>query len=125
MQILQGELYLLLGNFRRYFMAAPLEIPNKAGVQSRILPVGVDATNELKTPQNIFDVGWYEGSAKPGSYYSALLLNGHVSGPTKPGFFAKLQKLAVGDIVTVECGDGQQFNYRVISKETDSAVCES
>jgi sortase (surface protein transpeptidase) len=92
----------------------------KIGVEARVLRLGVKANNELKAPSNIFDAGWYEGSAKPGEA-GAVLLDGHVSGPTRQGVFYKAKTLQAGDRITIERGDGTVFNYRVHSLKTSDA----
>ncbi len=89
----------------------------KIGANNRVVSVGVKANNELKTPGNVFDVGWYENSSKPGQP-GATLLDAHVHGPTKPGAFYNLKILTEGDEVEIERGDGKRIKYRVVSKET-------
>ena len=91
---------------------------NKLGIsKARILPMGVNAKGELATPNNIFDVGWYEASGKPGQG-GTMIIDGHNGGPHVLGVFKNLPDLAEGDIVTVERGDGLVFNYRVVENET-------
>lgn len=86
----------------------------KIGVRnSRVLPMGVNISGELDTPRNIFDVGWYEGSGKPGQG-STMVIDGHNGGPHVHGVFKKLPDLAEGDIVKIERGDGKIFEYRVV-----------
>jgi hypothetical protein len=64
---------------------------NALGVQNaRVLSMGVKPDNELDTPANIHDAGWYKKSALPGSGSGALLLDGHNGGPTMDGIFKKL-----------------------------------
>lgn len=89
----------------------------KIGVEARVLRLGVRANNQLGAPPNIFDAGWYEASSKPGEG-GAVVIDGHVSGPTKPGVFHKLDKLATGDKITVERGDGNVISYTVVTKRT-------
>lgn len=90
---------------------------NKLGIsKARILPMGVNAKGELATPNNIFDVGWYEASGKPGQG-GTMIIDGHNGGPHVVGVFKNLPNLAEGDIVTVERGDGLIFNYRVVENE--------
>ena len=91
---------------------------SKLGIgKTRILPMGVNANGELATPNNIFDVGWYEASGKPGEG-GTLIIDGHNGGPHVLGVFKNLPDLAEGDIITVERGDGTVFNYRVVENET-------
>jgi LPXTG-site transpeptidase (sortase) family protein len=88
----------------------------KLGVVSRVFPMGVTEDNQLKAPSNIFDVGWYNKSAKPGKNGTALM-DAHVSGPTRGGAFHGLKRLEKGDIIEVERGDGAIFRYSVVAKE--------
>lgn len=89
----------------------------KLGVEARVLRLGVKSNNELKAPANIYDAAWYEGSAKPGEE-GAVLMNGHVHGPTQPGVFFGLKKLKSGDKITIERGDGKVFSYHVVKLQT-------
>lgn len=87
---------------------------NRIGVKARILNMGVDSTGALNAPGNVYDTGWYNQSSKPGQA-GAMLIDGHVHGPTAKGAFYELKNLAVDDQIEVERGDGQKFNYRVVS----------
>ena len=92
----------------RYLSISKLGI-NKA----RILAMGVNAKGELDTPRNIFDVGWYEASGKPGMNGTAII-DGHNGGPHVHGVFKNLPDLAVGDEIVIERGDGVVFKYKVV-----------
>ena len=86
----------------------------KLGVKkSRVLPMGVNMSGELDTPRNIFDVGWYEGSGKPGQG-GTMIIDGHNGGPHVHGVFKDLPSLTKGDIIQVERGDGAIFKYKVV-----------
>jgi len=89
----------------------------KLGVKARIMPLGVTASNKLKAPSNVYDVGWYNSSALPGQA-GAMLLDGHVSSWSTAGVFKNLHKLSAGDIISVERGDGQKLQYKVVKSET-------
>lgn len=86
-------------------------------VKARVLSMGVKANNEVKTPSNIYDAGWFEGSAKPGEL-GAVFINGHVHGPTIPGVFVGLKKMQAGDKIKIERGDGKVFTYSVVKTQT-------
>lgn len=90
---------------------------NKIDVAARILPMGVNPDNSMQVPINIFDSGWYTGSAKPGTS-GAVVVNAHASGPTRQGLFAYLDTLEQGDEIAIERGDGTRFTYRVTHMET-------
>jgi len=93
-----------------------LSIP-KLGINARVLRLGVKTNGEIKTPSNIYDAGWYDGSAKPGEP-GALFIDGHVHGPTLPGVFVGLKKLVAGDKITLRRGDGQVFSYHVVKSQS-------
>ncbi|RYC75209.1 class F sortase [Candidatus Nanosyncoccus alces] len=96
----------------------------KLGInKARILPMGVNDKGELDTPNNIFDVGWYEASGKPG-LGGTMIIDGHNGGPHVLGVFKSLPSLAEGDIITVERGDGVIYNYKVV-ESTTVALSES
>ena len=98
----------------RYLSISKLGI-NKA----RILAMGVNAKGELDTPRNIFDVGWYEASGKPGLGGTAII-DGHNGGPHVHGVFKNLPSLVTGDIIEIERGDGVVFRYSVIENNAIS-----
>lgn len=88
-----------------------IRIP-KNDTEARVLALAIAPTGALKAPGNIFDAGWYKDSARPGEA-GAMVVDGHVSGPTKPGIFKNLGKLVKGDKIEIERGDGQKFVYTV------------
>jgi LPXTG-site transpeptidase (sortase) family protein len=89
----------------------------KIGVEAKVLSLSIGANNQLRAPASIFDAGWYNGSALPGES-GAVLIDGHVHGPTKPGVFVGLKKLKTGDAITLERGDGKVFTYRVAKMQS-------
>ena len=96
----------------RYLSIDSLGISN-----ARVLPMGINAAGELSTPNNIFDVGWYYSSGKPGQG-GTLLIDGHNGGPHVQGVFKDLPGLGEGDIVRIERGDGQIFRYSVVENKS-------
>lgn len=92
----------------RYLTIERLDIHN-----ARILPMGINNKGELSTPNNIFDVGWYFNSSKPGKG-GTLLIDGHNGGPHVQGVFKALPSLSEGDIIVIERGDGVIFRYSVV-----------
>ena len=92
----------------RYLTIERLDIYN-----ARILPMGINEKGELSTPNNIFDVGWYFNSSKPGGG-GTLVIDGHNGGPHVQGVFKALPSLSEGDIVMIERGDGTIFRYSVV-----------
>jgi sortase (surface protein transpeptidase) len=88
----------------------------KLSIKAMIKPMGVTADNRIEAPRSAYDVGWYNGSAKPGQA-GAMFLDGHVSAGRTPGIFYDLKNLIIGDTFTLERGDGQTFTYRVVKAE--------
>ncbi|MGB3023894.1 MAG: class F sortase [Candidatus Saccharimonadales bacterium] len=104
----------------RYVVAPNLpriiSIPS-LGVSARVTQVGVDKNNAMRVPANIYDAAWYNGSntlGQPG----AVVINGHVSGPTAHGVFYSLKNIKNDQQIIVERGDGQKFIYVVRRVET-------
>lgn len=97
-----------------------LSIPSLGINKSRIMKVGVTTNRELDTPRNIHDTGWYEKSSHPGEDSAAVLIDGHNGGPTKGGVFENLDKLQVGDVITIERGDGRLVSYEVVKNTSIS-----
>lgn len=96
-------------------MPRVLSIPS-INVKARVIPMSLNADRSVQSPVNIFDSGWYDGSAKPGEDGTAFI-DGHASGATRMGLFAYLDQLENGDEVKIEKGDGSTLTYRVVHKE--------
>lgn len=92
-----------------------LNIP-KLGVHARVLSLGILNNGALATPNNVFDVGWYNESTLPGQP-GAMLIDGHVSSWTSHGVFYGIKKLVSGDEIQVVRGDGTVFNYQVVRNQ--------
>ncbi len=103
--------YTVAADRPRYLSIEKLNIAN-----ARVLAMGVNTSGELDTPRNIFDVGWYDGSGKPGQG-GTMVIDGHNGGPHVYGVFKDLPNLAIGEIITIERGDGVKYNYRVVENE--------
>ncbi len=89
----------------------------KLNLKARVLPLSVNTDGSLQAPLNIYDSGWYTGSAKPGAV-GATFIDAHASGPTREGLFAYLDTLNKGDELSVELGDGKVLTYRVVHTES-------
>jgi hypothetical protein len=96
-----------------------LKIP-RISLEARIKRVGISLSGEPIATGNIFDVGWFESGGKPG-IDKAVLLNGHVAGPSKDGIFAQLRNLVPGDTIQLERGDGMELTYTVVKVQEYSS----
>lgn len=90
-----------------------LTIPYLGIYNARIVELGLKGQNEMATPYNIYDVGWYTGTGSviPGQR-GVSVLNAH-GGNLGYGIFRNLPKLPVGESIKIEMGDGRIFNYIV------------
>lgn len=100
-----------------------LTIPYLGIYNRRIVELGLKGQNEMATPYNIYDVGWYTGSALPGQK-GATVFNAH-GGDLGYGVFRTLPKLPVGETFTIEMGDGRILTYRVVESATKSLGAEA
>lgn len=90
----------------------------KAKIDSRVFGAGLKDGNQLDPPKNVFDVSWYDKSAKPGSGSGAVLLNGYERGIQKNGALYSLNTLVQGDQIIIERGDGQHITYEVVQTQS-------
>ena len=104
--------YTVAADRPRYLTVERLGVKN-----ARILPMSVNKNGELDTPRNIFDVGWYDNSSKPGQG-GTIVIDGHNGGPHVRGVFKDLPILAKGDVIKIERGDGAVFKYKVVENKT-------
>jgi LPXTG-site transpeptidase (sortase) family protein len=99
------------------FVPERLTLPG--GARAQVLPAST-VNGELKVPERVQHVGWWDGSAYAGDPFGNTVIAGHVDSATEGiGFFARLLKVRKGDVVTVRDGSHAQ-RYRV-SKVTTVA----
>ncbi len=101
-------------------VAAPqaLKIP-AIGTESSLVPLGLTAEGQHEVPplEQQYQAGWFEPGPEPGQNGPAIIL-GHVNGNGKPGVFAHLADVEVGDDVVV---DGRVFRvYEVLAADKDA-----
>jgi len=104
--------YAVAPNLPRYIDIARLS------VHARIKSMGVNSKNQLQSPGNVYDAGWYNASAQPGQP-GAMLVDGHISSWTTQGVFYGLNKLVAGDVINITRGDSKVFTYKVVKTEVD------
>ncbi|HEU4966488.1 MAG TPA: class F sortase [Candidatus Saccharimonadales bacterium] len=93
-----------------------ISIPAIGVAKARVVRLGVMKDSAIATPDNIFDTGWYSGSAKPGQP-GAMFIYGHVSSWTASGVFYDLHKLRPDDAIIITRGDNTVFSYRVVTSK--------
>lgn len=99
--------YTVAADKPRYFSIPSLGLKN-----ARVIEIGLKSSGELSAPYNIYDVGWYDASALPGSD-KVSVMDGH-SGSNGLGVFGKLPRIEIGAEILVEMGDGRLYTYRVV-----------
>jgi sortase (surface protein transpeptidase) len=66
----------------------------------------------METPQNLWNVGWYQDGPSPGAAGDAVI-DGHVGLPGSPLVFSRLPKLAIGADVIAVLADGTRSRFTV------------
>jgi sortase (surface protein transpeptidase) len=91
-----------------------ITIPTIGVSETRIIRLGLISDGSIAVPNNIYDTGWYDGSARPGQR-GAMFIYGHVSSWTANGVFFTLKKLQPGASVKITRGDNKTYTYHVVS----------
>lgn len=97
---------------------ARLKIP-RFKVDSAVEDIGLLANNQLDTPHNPRNTGWYdiEGYGKPG-FGGNSVFSAHVDyWPDILGPFKQLSKAELNDEIIVQMADGTEYHYRVIRRD--------
>jgi sortase (surface protein transpeptidase) len=82
------------------------------GVDSSLVPLGVDAAGVLVPPADFAQAGWFAAGTVPGDVGPAVIA-GHVDDYTGPAVFYRLEDLTAGDAVQVTRSDGRTVDFRV------------
>ena len=89
-------------------------------VKAIVRPLGLTNNNQIQSPANVYDAGWFNKSSLPGKS-GAMLIDGHISSWTSKGIFYNLKLLKNGQTIIVEEGNGIKINYKVIQSKTYNA----
>jgi sortase (surface protein transpeptidase) len=71
----------------------------------------------MDTPNNIWDVGWYNAGPVPGAPGDAVI-DGHAGYPGQPLVFGRLAKIQPGEPIVVLLADGSKQVFTVISVQS-------
>lgn len=82
-------------------------------VMAPVLHLGLEANGLPEPSKNIYETAWYEASARPTDEHGAIVINGHVNGPTKQGVFHGLRDLKTGEEIVLERGDRHMMTFVV------------
>lgn len=91
------------------FAPQRLELPGRASAD---VAKASTVDGQLKVPEDVERVGWWDGSAYVNDPFGHTVLAGHVDSKQGYGFFARLLLLEVGDVVTVSSGQ-HRLSYRI------------
>ncbi|OIQ81558.1 sortase family protein [mine drainage metagenome] len=87
-----------------------LQIP-AIGVDSTLMPLGLNADGTMQVPPSGFPAGWYTGAPTPGELGPAIIA-GHVDW-NGPGVFYELRRVVPGDTISVTRADTRVVVFRV------------
>lgn len=89
-----------------------------SGGAAAVVEPAATVDGELKVPENVQHVGWWDGSAEAGDPFGTTVIAGHVDSATKGlGFFSRLLEVEKGQVVNVRHGK-HQARYRISSVRT-------
>jgi hypothetical protein len=86
------------------------------GVRADVLPV-TSTDGALAVPEDPQEIGWWVGSAMPGSATGSTVLDGHIDSKTAGvGVLAHLSDLVPGDTVSIVGSTGRMLHYDVVAR---------
>lgn len=96
-----------------------IRIPSIQVSSRDVVPVGRNPDKSMAVPplSAVGQLGWYKYAPVPGDIGPAIVV-AHVDQKGKPGLFAKLDQLQVGEIVEIDRSDGQTATFQVTRNET-------
>lgn len=84
------------------------------GVDAQVEHLGLTADNAVDVPKSLWTTAWFNQSSRPGAKGPAMIV-GHYSAYGR-AVFANLNKLNIGQRITITDDKGQQFTFAVIKK---------
>jgi LPXTG-site transpeptidase (sortase) family protein len=89
-----------------------ISIPS-IGATGFIQMVGIDQHGRIAVPTNVHLAGWYVNSLKPGEK-GLSIISAHKDGIGTTGLFSDLQELRKGDLVVIEYGNNDLYEFEVV-----------
>jgi LPXTG-site transpeptidase (sortase) family protein len=92
----------------------PESVTLPGGARAQVEPAST-VDGELKVPEHVQHVGWWDGSSFAGDPFGSTVIAGHIDSATEGlGFFYRLRRVKVGEKVTLG-GGGHRATYRIVS----------
>jgi hypothetical protein len=85
---------------------------DKLSINAPIEQLGLTSSGAMGVPSNIWNAGWYIGSARPGQR-GAAFIDGH-SSSSRGALFGNLDTLKNGDVINVVRNDGIKVTFNVV-----------
>ncbi|TMD22780.1 MAG: class F sortase, partial [Chloroflexi bacterium] len=82
------------------------------GIDTVVESVGVTSAGLMDVPGNIWDAGWLDSGAKPGSAGQAII-DGHLDSVRGSAVFSDLHRLQPGDRIYVSDATGHEVTFSV------------
>jgi sortase (surface protein transpeptidase) len=96
---------------------ARIELPS-LGVDTAVVPVGVNSDGLMDIPPDVSTVGWYRFGPAPGAAAGSAVLSGHVDDHIQGvGVFGRIGDLGPGDTVRIVDEAGVTRDFSVLSRE--------
>ena len=89
------------------------------GIQSVLIPLGLNPDNTLEVPTDFSVAGWYTGRPVPGEIGPSIIA-GHMDSKTGPAVFFRLRDARPGQKVDVVRADGTTARFDVVAIEQHS-----
>ena len=86
------------------------------GINSQLIPLGLNPDNTLEVPKDFSVAGWYTGRPVPGEVGPSIIA-GHVDSKKGPAVFYRLKDVEPGVTVEVARSDGTVAKFNVVAKE--------
>jgi sortase (surface protein transpeptidase) len=97
----------------------PVEVSIAAvGIDSRLIPLGLNADRTLQVPTDFSVAGWYTGRPVPGELGPSIIA-GHLDSKVGPAAFYHLRNVKPGMKVDVARSDGTVAQFEVTTMEQD------
>jgi hypothetical protein len=91
----------------------PTRIVLPGGASAPIQPAST-VDGQLKVPERVTNVGWWDGGAEIGDPFGSVVIAGHIDSINQGlGFFARLPALRVGETVRLRGPKGQRASFRI------------